>query len=153
MEVEVDRPPNAFAQLSYILLEDARAGERIVLDLSGGTRVLVSLVALAAFSRPEIVEAVAEVIWEVEGAGVELRLSGPGLRGLASQAVGGPSKAEEAVLRTLREIGPARLAEIHRKLREKEYTWTKQYTHKILTKLVEGGVVLKTARGKYRAHS
>jgi len=153
MEVEVDRPPNAFAQLSRALLEAARAGDGIVLDLSGGTRALVSLVALAAFSRPEIVEAVAEVIWEVEGAGVELRLSGPGLRGLASQAVGGPSKAEEAVLRALQEIGPARLAEIHRRLREKGYTWTKQYTHRILTKLVERGVVLKTARGKYRAHS
>jgi len=71
----------------------------------------------------------------VEGAGVELRLSGPGLRGLVSQAVWGPSRAEEAVLRVLQEIGPARLAEIHRKLVEKRYTRTKQYTHKILTKL------------------
>ncbi|MEM1606218.1 MAG: BlaI/MecI/CopY family transcriptional regulator [Fervidicoccaceae archaeon] len=131
--------------------KELRENEELIISLAGGTRALVSYTAMAIV---HIIPKLARVslVWEVEGGGPEITARGEIVGELVTHIYGREAvKPEIVVLETLKELGKAKLSEIHRKLEEKGYRWTKQYTYKILKNLEEKGQVTRISRGRYMA--
>ena len=147
IEIEVSDIHSAVAKLRNTLKE-LSANPPLFVDLGGGMRVLVIETLLAYLSLPNDVRKRIRLIIYFEGTNRSMELSSENLIEITMPKRVVLKPIEKEILEIL-ESGTYSLNELHTKLQQRGYRFTKQYIHKILQNLIKQDLVERVSRGCY----
>jgi len=147
IEIEVSDIYGAVAKLRGVMKE-LSTDLPLVIDLGGGMRILVIEALLAYFSLPDNIRKRIKLVVYFEGTNRSVELSAEDIVEIMIPKRIALKPVEKEILEIL-ESGTYSLSELYTKLRQRGYTFTKQYLHKILQNLIEQDLVERVSRGYY----
>jgi len=147
IEIEVSDIYGAVAKLRGVMKE-LSTDLPLVIDLGGGMRILVIEALLAYFSLPDNTRKRIKLVVYFEGTNRSVELSAEDIVEIMIPKRIALKPVEKEILEIL-ESGTYSLSELYTKLRQRGYTFTKQYLHKILQNLIEQDLVERVSRGYY----
>lgn len=147
IEIEVSDIYGAVAKLRGVMKE-LSTDLPLIIDLGGGMRVLLIETLLAYFSLPNSIRKSIKLVVYFEGTNRSVELSAEDISEIMAPKRVVLKPVEKEILEIL-ESGTYSLSELYTKLRQRGYTFTKQYLHKILQNLIEQDLVERVSRGYY----
>lgn len=147
IEIEVSDIYGAVAKLRGVMKE-LSTDLPLIVDLGGGMRILVIEALLAYFSLPDNIRKRIKLVVYFEGTNRSVELSAEDIVEIMIPKRVALKPVEKEILEIL-ESGTYSLSELYTKLRQRGYTFTKQYLHKILQNLIEQDLVERVSRGYY----
>ncbi|HIC98216.1 MAG TPA: hypothetical protein EYP08_00740 [Pyrodictiaceae archaeon] len=147
IEIEVSDIYEAVTKLRSVMKE-LSTDLPLIIDLGGGMRVLLIETLLAYFSLPNSIRKSIKLVVYFEGTNRSVELSAEDISEIMAPKRVVLKPVEKEILEIL-ESGTYSLSELYTKLRQRGYTFTKQYLHKILQNLIEQDLVERVSRGYY----
>ena len=147
IEIEVSDIYEAVTKLRSVMKE-LSTDLPLIIDLGGGMRVLLIETLLAYFSLPNSIRKSIKLVVYFEGTNRSVELSAEDISEIMAPKRVVLKPVEKEILEIL-ESGTYSLSELYTKLRQRGYTFTKQYLRKILQNLIEQDLVERVSRGYY----
>lgn len=148
-EIDVKQYDKAVVEIKE-LIKELITKPPLIIDLSGGMRLLVVETLLAYISLPDEDKKNIRLVIFMEGTNQNIELHYDAVReillGKKSIVL---TDIKRKILDSMEYAREYSLSEVHRIVKEQGFNVTKQYVHKVLKDLVSEGLIIRTDRGRY----